>query len=151
MKSKRYTMWGGFGLIILGLAMFLVFGKYKISENDALGGTANNLATQLHRATTTQIAAKGVARIFADFSATSTMSGCSSRAISAYGGDIVVSFDEPRLTSLNGNLSSTTLSYMRGHQVASSTTAQFDSSLFGCGDLFIYANASTTVTVSEFR
>lgn len=151
MKNKRYTLWGGIGLIVLGLLLFLGSGRYRISENDALGGTPNNLATQLHRATTTVIAAKGVARIFADFNATSTMSGCSSRAISAYGGPIVVSFDDPRLFSLRGNVSSTTISYMVGHQIASSTIEVLDSALFGCGDLFIYANASTTVTVSEFR
>ena len=137
-------------VVTLGLVLFFESKNPEITWHQAFGGTESNQATQLSRATSTQIAAKGVARIFADFSATST-DQCSSRAVSAYGGDIVVSFDEPRLTSTNGNVSSTTLSYMRGHQLASSTLHTLDSALYGCGDMFIYANASTTVTVSEYR
>ena len=150
-RTKTITAIIGAIAMTLGLLLFFESRNLEITTHPVFGGTPGNVATQLNRATSTQIAAKGRVRVFSDYSATTT---CSSRVVSAYGGPVTVSFDEARTDAQEvfGNLSSTTLSYMRGHQLASSTLHTFDGSLYGCGDMSIYAaEASTTVTISEFR
>ena len=141
----------GMILIAAGVAVFLLTLFIGNKNPSALGGTPGNIASQVASSTKIVLAAKQTVRAFST-STDLTRSVCASRTISTYGGPVTVVFDDPRINVFRDNVGSTTLSYMVGHQLASSTLHVLDSANYGCGDLYIHApDASTTVTVTEFR
>ena len=141
----------GMVLIAAGVAVFLLTLFTGNKNLSVLGGTPGNIPSQVASSTKIVLAAKQTLRAFSTSTAL-TRNACASRTISAYGGPVTVVFDDPRITEFRGNIGSTTLSYMVGHQLASSTLHVLDSANYGCGDMYIHApDASTTVTVTEFR
>lgn len=135
---------------VVGFGAFLLSGGKK-DDVTALGGTPGNLPAQIASSTRIILAAKATVRAFST-STPQSRSTCASRVISSYGDSLVITLDDPRENLYRNNIGSTTLSYMVGHQLASSTLHVLDSANYGCGDIYIHApNSSTTVTVTEFR
>ena len=74
---------------------------------------------------------------------------CTSRIISTTDGSnqaIQLIFEDP---SRGTDISSTTLSEIVGHFQAGSTTKAYDAGIYGCGRWTAFANASTTLMLSE--
>ena len=150
-KVNKLLLVVGTIAITLGLLLFFESKNPEVATHEVLGGTPGNIPSQVASSTKIVLAAKQTLRAFSTSTAL-TRNACASRTISAYGGPVTVVFDDPRITEFRGNIGSTTLSYMVGHQLASSTLHVLDSANYGCGDMYIHApDASTTVTVTEFR
>ena len=148
----------GMILIAAGVVVFLLMLFTGNKNPSALGGTPGNIASQVASSTKIVLAAKQTVRAFST-STPQSRGTCASRIISSYGGPIVITLDDPRENVYRDNIGSTTVSYMVGHQLASSTLHVLDSATYGCGDIYVHAPgtdsgataASTTVTVTEFR
>ena len=148
----------GMVLIAAGVAVFLLTLLTGNKNPPVLGGTPGNIASQVASSTKIVLAARQKVRAFST-STPQSRGTCASRIISSYGGPIVITLDDPRENVYRDNIGSTTLSYMVGHQLASSTLHVLDSATYGCGDIYVHAPgtdsgataASTTVTVTEFR
>jgi len=75
---------------------------------------------------------------------------CDSRIITTVGQDVALTFYDPKDDETD-NLSSTTLSIQKGHIQFASTTIAYDSGIYGCGNVYGYAKASTTITLTETK
>jgi hypothetical protein len=73
--------------------------------------------------------------------------GCASRVISTVAQPIMLSFSTSTADALRNKPSGTV-----GIQQAASTTVVYDSGTYGCPEVTAYGyNASSTITISEFR
>ncbi len=124
-------------LIIAAVILTLVLGWNMLSDNP-IGGAG--LVSNLQIATTTTIGPDLNTELFA------ANNFCRARVISTKAQGIMITLSDP----VNGNISSTTLSGAIGHWQAGSTTVTYSSDDSGCGRMFGYAGASTTITISEF-
>jgi hypothetical protein len=127
-----------YGIVIaLVLAIVYLFG----ASATRVGASApTGLMTTVAVATTTAVGPQQNIQIFA-------ASNCNSRVISTVGSAVMITFADPS----NGDVSSTTLSGVKGSVQAASTTVVYDSGLYGCDRWFAYAFASTTITTVSTR
>ena len=157
-KVNKLLLVVGTIAITLGLLLFFESRNPEVATQQVLAGTPGNIASQVASSTKIVLAARQKVRAFST-STPQSRGTCASRIISSYGGPIVITLDDPRENVYRDNIGSTTLSYMVGHQLASSTLHVLDSATYGCGDIYVHAPgtdsgataASTTVTVTEFR
>ena len=116
--------------------------------DNAIGSAPTGLATTVSVATTTTVGPQFITgkarRIFTE------TGNCNSRIITTVGQDIALTFYDPKDAEI-GNLSSTTLSMQIGHLQLASTTVVYDSGIYGCGNVYGYAKASTTITLTETK
>ena len=120
--------------VILAAAYFVGVFTSRV-DAAAPGGVP---ATQLVATTTTV----GPQQKITVFSMNNT---CAARIVRTQGVGIFLVFADPT----NGDLASTTLNTTAGFFQSASTTVAYDAGLYGCGRMVGYAEASTTITVSE--
>lgn len=133
-------------IIILVIAIIAVGGYVITSDkfSESTGQAPSGLPAVQRTATTTEVGPQEVVTIF------TAKNYCSSRIISTTDGlgqAIQVIFGDPT----NEDVSSTTISEVVGHLQAGSTTAAYDSGIYGCGRWTVDAPASTTLLISEFN
>ncbi len=126
-------------LIAVVLIVVLGLGWNALRSGGAIGGAG--LVSNLQSATTTEIGPDLNTELFA------ANNFCRARVISTLGttGAMIIFGD-----TFNGNISSTTLSGVIGHWQGASTTVTYSSDDVGCGNVFGYSGASSTITISEF-
>lgn len=118
-------------------AAILLYGATFTSASAPSG-----LPSRLAVATTTTVGPQYRTQLFA------SNPTCAARVVSTVANPIMLIFGDP----VNGDLASTTVSALKGHVQAASTTVAYDSGLYGCGAVYAYGYAaSTTITTSEFR
>lgn len=108
----------------------------------ASASAPSGLQATLYSATTTVVGIQSNTQLFP------ASLNCAARVVSTVAQPIMILFADPT----NGDLASTTLSGTKGHVQPASTTVVYDSGVYGCGRMFAFGfNASTTITVSEFK
>jgi hypothetical protein len=133
-KTLKYT--------IIGTAFVALVAVWSVSQfNLALGSAPSGLPAAYSTATTTQVGPDLNVELFG------ANGQCSARIVSTQAQPVMLTFFDPS----EGNIASTTLSQTVGSVQAASTTAAYDSGLYGCGRVFGYAAASTTITVVETK
>lgn len=134
------------GLIV---AAVLLFAAAILSQYDfALGSAPSGLPNTVRYATTTSVGPQGTGgRATTIFAANPT---CTARTISTVSGSGVGIYF---LTAdpVNGDLSSTTQTFVNGNFQAGSTTVTYDAGLNGCGRWTARAISTTTITVTEYQ
>lgn len=139
---KTYTI----PLTLIAIAAFLLAGILLLKPmNTALGGAFTGTSAYLQIATSTALTANTNKVILN----ARTDGSCKARVVTVPGtaaGGINVIFGD----TINGDISSTTLSGAVGHYQAASTTQTYDGELYGCGMMVARSWANTTLTVSEF-
>lgn len=108
------------------------------APKEVAGSAFTGQSAYLQTATTTTLntATKGTIAASNDY--------CKSRVITTNGIGVYLSFGDTT------GFGSTTLANAVGHWQPASTTVAYDGGLYGCGLLTGYANATTTLTVSQF-
>lgn len=124
-------------MVLTILAVIYVFG---IQTQRSFASAPSGLSTTVAVATTTAVGPQEKKQLF-------SVSNCNSRVVSTVASAVMLTFADPS----NGDVSSTTLSGVTGHLQAASTTVVYDSGLYGCGRVFAYAFASSTITTTETR
>lgn len=124
---------------IVSVGIFLVGQGTALQDN--LGGAAEGVPAIQSVATTTQVGPQETVQLFA------ARSDCSARVVGTVGREITLIFADPS----NGDVSSTTLSAIVGFVQAASTTKAYNHADFGCGRVFGYSAASTTITTADMR
>ncbi len=128
----------GIGTVIIAMGIFFI-GQGVAIQN--LGEATSGLASEGRIATTTEVGPDLNTQVFAK------NVQCTSRIVSTQAQAIMLTFFDPS----DGDVSSTTLSQTVGHIQGASTTEVYNSGVYGCGRVFGYAAASTTITGVEMR
>ena len=130
---KTYVIGG-----LVAVLALVLFGNGNLSPV----GSAGEVPALQGIATTTAVGPQEIITVFA------SKANCSNRVISTTAGDgqaIQVLYGAPT----NGDV--TTPTELIGHLQAGSTTVAYDAGLYGCGAFKVFASASTTLLISEFR
>ena len=139
MKKTLYTTLAilimAFAAVVAYAALFTLQGVETVES-----ATPDGIAAVATSATTTQVGPD-------DNVLVSDSEPCSARVVSTQDQSIMLIFED----FTNGDVSSTTLDANTGHQQGASTTVAYDASVYGCGQMYGYAAASTTITVTETR
>jgi len=139
MNTLKLTI-GFLGAIVLVLGAYI----FGMSTSFAHAASQPGVAATQAIATTTTIGPQNNVQLF-------SAGNCIARIITVQATSAIsgamITFADPS----NGDIASTTLSGVKGFWQAASTTVAYDASLYGCGRVFGYAGASTTVTLADFR
>lgn len=127
--------------IIIIVLLVIGIGVMVLNKTEVISIGGAGLTSTLQVATTTTVGPDLNTQLFAI-----SDNGCRARVISTVAEPIMIIFADPT----NGNLSSTTLTGIAGHTQLASTTVTYSNDNVGCGRVFGYAAASTTITISEF-
>ena len=127
-----------YGAVVVAILAFMYLLGSQIPRS--LAGAPTGLPTTVSVATTTAVGPQQNIQLF-------SASSCNSRIVSTVASAVMLTFEDPS----NGDVSSTTLSGVKGHLQTASTTVAYDSGLYGCGRVFAYAFASSTITTTETR
>lgn len=133
MTSTKSILSGAAVLILLAV-------MYLLGASATRVGAVAPSAVSVAIATTTGVGPQLNMQLF-------SASNCGSRVITTVASPIMILFADPS----NGDVSSTTLSALKGHLQAASTTIAYDSGIYGCGRVFAFGFASTTITTTETR
>mgnify|MGYP001559167240 CR=1 FL=1 len=132
--------------VLAGFVVIALFGYWIWQDKEVQGSTAYGFPAEL--ATTSSIeVGDGVEVLIATTTGTRS---CAGRAISV--GPIPILFISPGVSK--GSTGTSTLQLDMGHLQLASTTEYYSSDEYGCGAWVVRApgaDASTTITVSEFR
>ena len=132
---------GVYFIALFALGFFAALWVLSIAQKVDAGAPSGLPASQAVATTTTVGPANNDTLIFA------ATTRCNSRIVRTQGQEIILLFDEPT----NGDLASSTNSFVAGFVQLASTTVAYDSGIYGCGRLTGYASASTSITAAEFR
>lgn len=129
-------------LATMATIALLMGGILAMSVQDLSLGAGGGVPALQGVATTTAVGPDEVITVFA------SKANCTNRVISTTDGSgqaIQVLYGAPT----NGDI--TTPTEVVGHLQAGSTTVAYDAGLYGCGAWKVYASASTTLLIAEFR
>lgn len=125
------TLTYGFATVIVAAILVALSYNSSLSSASAPSGLPATVATSTSpTVTTTQ------KLVFA------TSSACAARIITSRTAPLMITFSDVQGKTPTGVI---------GHQQAASTTVAYDSGLYGCGAVRIYAYASSVITVTETR
>lgn len=136
MTMKNITIGVLVGAIIAGLGFAIFF----MATGQFAGASAGQVAAVERNSTTKAVGPQENIEIF-----TKKAGGCAARVITTKGSYINFTLDDAN----GGDVASTTVGSTIGHLQAASTTVIYDGATFGCGSVWAYSPASTTITVSE--
>ncbi len=125
---------------ILSLAVFIAGFLVHTPSTAKFGSATPGLPAVYGIATTTLVGPQQIFQIFAS-------SQCTARVVSTAGSAITLIFFDPS----GGDISSTTISGSKGIWQGSSTTVAYDSGIYGCGRVFAYSFASSSLNLIETR
>lgn len=120
--------------MFLTVSALMLYGTLPVSASAPSG-----LPASVRLATTTIVGPQQTKKVF------SNNGSCASRIIRTQATEIYLTYSDPN----GGDVASTTLSAVVGDFIAASTSKAFDGGIYGCGDWYIEATASTTITVYE--
>lgn len=133
-------------LAVLGSALVVILAVFVIKYDTTLvqGAAPSGLSATAATTTLPSVGPQNPVKIF-DSNAT-----CASRVIRTQGVGITLVLSNPT-TGVGTVVSSSTVSAIVGFIQGASTTVAYDGGLYGCGEVWGFAESSTTLTAAEYR
>ena len=139
MKSSLLNV--GIGLTLTGIIALAA--AFFITTNKTFSAAPSGLSASLATTTTFTVGPQQNLRLF------TANTNCAARVIRTQGVPIVLTFFDPTTSVGSDVVSSSTLKAIVGFIQAASTTVAYDSGLYGCGEVWGFAEASTSLTKME--